>query len=526
MEEQISLKIAKNFDVDAQELVTGRTCVIAQSGAGKSYLIAVLCEHLLKNNVAFCIIDTEGEYFSLKEKFEILWVGGEGSDLDINNLNYGELARKVIKENIPMIFDVSDMMDERKAVAEFVKALYDADTELRSPFLLIIEEADKFVPQSKDSLKEIEEISRRGRKRGLGLIVATQRPALVNKNVLSQCGNQFVGKLTTENDLAAVNLFFADRKELEDLPKLKPGEFFAMGNISRVKIKMKSFPRETQHRGLTPRLIPKKTGRIAEISSSLGGRVGSVPEEAEVKVETEAKGAGKFLPTMELKIGKEDILKIVEAKRKKRYGLFGKKEPITGIELVQYPLIFVEVKRKEGLLKKGFRSYSFIIDGTDGRLAEMGKGLSFSTGISQLMGLNESEVKAMLEVSRSKGVTAAELGLKLGLRDSGIRSVINGLESRNMITYTGKEGRARSYESMIKLSIPNVTSDVPYPAKTHKAQGRVMGHKVTEQAIRNVLKALNPTTEIIRFEVFYYPVYSVHFAERAVRIEAVSGREI
>jgi len=30
---------------------------------------------------------------------------------------------------------------------------------------------------------------------------------------LSQCGNQFIGKLTTENDLKAVDLFFADRKE-------------------------------------------------------------------------------------------------------------------------------------------------------------------------------------------------------------------------------------------------------------------------------------------------------------------------
>ena len=105
--------------------------------------------------------------------------------------------------------DVSDVLDQRKLVAEFSSKLYEIENQQREPYLLIVEEADKFVPQNKDSLKEIEEISKRGRKRGLGLLVATQRPSLVNKNVLSQCGNQLIGKLTTENDLKAVDLFFS-----------------------------------------------------------------------------------------------------------------------------------------------------------------------------------------------------------------------------------------------------------------------------------------------------------------------------
>ena len=56
----------QDIEIDAQELVTGRTCIIAQSGAGKSWGIAVLCEQLLQMNIGFCIIDTEGEYASLK----------------------------------------------------------------------------------------------------------------------------------------------------------------------------------------------------------------------------------------------------------------------------------------------------------------------------------------------------------------------------------------------------------------------------------------------------------------------------
>jgi Domain of unknown function DUF87. len=69
----MELVIGKDGDhdvaVDAQELVTGRTCIIAQSGAGKSWGIAVICEQLLQARVGFCLVDTEGEYSSLAERF-------------------------------------------------------------------------------------------------------------------------------------------------------------------------------------------------------------------------------------------------------------------------------------------------------------------------------------------------------------------------------------------------------------------------------------------------------------------------
>lgn len=87
---------------------------------------------------------------------------------------------------------------------------------LRVPHLLMLEEADKFAPQGTDSIREVAEFSKRGRKRGLGLLVATPRAAIISKNVLSQCGKQYIGILTTEVELAAVNLFFHSRSEAEE----------------------------------------------------------------------------------------------------------------------------------------------------------------------------------------------------------------------------------------------------------------------------------------------------------------------
>ena len=263
MELKIGKAAGRDFYVDAQELVTGRTCIIAQSGAGKSWSIAVLCEKMCRNNIGFCLIDTEGEYYSLKEKFDnIWWIGAEGGDsrtgnitmdFDIEKVNIRHILQRAVAESRPVIYDVSEI-DMIPRVSKMTHELYEVATDQRKPYLLIVEEADKFIPQSKDSIKKIEEISRRGRKRGLGLMVATQRPAIVTKNVLSQCNNQIIGKLSIDNDLKAVGLFFSSKQEVEELTTLNPGDFYVMGNLVREKTKMRFGRRETQHRGLTPLL--------------------------------------------------------------------------------------------------------------------------------------------------------------------------------------------------------------------------------------------------------------------------------
>ncbi|MFA5445908.1 MAG: DUF87 domain-containing protein, partial [Bacteroidales bacterium] len=231
----------QDIEIDAQELVTGRTCIIAQSGAGKSWGIAVLCEQLLQMNIGFCIIDTEGEYASLKDVFPAIWVGSDANcDKNIDQMTAQELTQllhEAIYSRDAIIFDVSET-DMRERVTLLADTLYQIESHVRQPFLLIVEEADKFIPQSGESIREIEEISRRGRKRGLGLMIATQRPSLVTKNVLSQCNNQIIGKLSIENDLKSVRLFFSSVKEVNELTELTPGEFFIMGGLSHGKTKM------------------------------------------------------------------------------------------------------------------------------------------------------------------------------------------------------------------------------------------------------------------------------------------------
>ncbi len=513
----------KDISIEAQELVTGRTCVIGQSGSGKSYLIATLCEKLLQKSVAFCIIDTEGEYFSLKQKFQLLWVGGSQADVNIENVDFQDLAKKSIENNVPLILDVSDVLDQRKVVGEFADKLYNVGNVERQPYLLIIEEADKFVGQNKDSLKEIEEISKRGRKRGLGLLVATQRPSLVNKNVLSQCGNQIIGKLATENDLKAVDLFFADRKELELLPKLSVGEFFVMGNLvkEKIKIKIKGLERVTQHKGLTPKLIPKSTGKITELKTSLGSF-----ENIEENIGSLTKRSfGKGISGVKSLITKEQVEKIVEGKKKKKYGIFGEMEHLTSLDLLYAPVIYLEISAKKGLLKKSFKNFSVLLDGTTGEFVSIDNEFKIlGEGFSKIIGLDENEIRVLIEIKKNKKLTASEIEIEAKLSESTVRKVLTKLQDNKLVTFS-TENKAKMYSLLVDIGNLEINGFVEKP-KVENLNNNANKPILTEDSLRKIVKGVNPESDLTKFEVFYYPIWHAVLGKRKLRIDGVSGKEI
>jgi len=77
------------------------------------------------------------------------------------------------------------------------------------PFFAIIEEAHNYCPErsfgESRSSKILRTVASEGRKFGLGLCVISQRPARVDKSVLSQCTTQIILKVTNPNDLKAIS---------------------------------------------------------------------------------------------------------------------------------------------------------------------------------------------------------------------------------------------------------------------------------------------------------------------------------
>lgn len=282
------------FEVDANRVATGRTCVIGSSGSGKSYAVGVICEELCRIGVPFVLVDTEGEYSGLKGGFELTRVGeDEYADLQCAGLDLEDLARQA-PDISPLILDVSEVDDPRGKVGVFLSGLYREVSQRRTPYLVIVEEADRFVPQAGERLPVLGELSRRGRKRGLGLMVCTQRPSLVDKNVLSQCGNQLIGKLVIRNDLQAVSQFFPGNSLPKQLTSMTPGEFYALGGLSPEPVRLRVRKRETRHGGGTPTLarrvlrpyspvgagsppVPRSQVRPDSSTPRAGGQLGLLP---------------------------------------------------------------------------------------------------------------------------------------------------------------------------------------------------------------------------------------------------------
>lgn len=98
---------------------------------------------------------------------------------------------------------------QEMAVARLATSLFEARKHGRiPPFMFVVEEAHNFCPErtisSALSSQVLRTIASEGRKFGMGLLVVSQRPAKVDKNVLSQCTTQLIMKVTNPNDLRAI----------------------------------------------------------------------------------------------------------------------------------------------------------------------------------------------------------------------------------------------------------------------------------------------------------------------------------
>jgi hypothetical protein len=519
----------RDFAVDAQQLVTGRTCIIAQSGAGKSWAIAVLCERLCAAGIGFVIVDTEGEYYSLRERYPVLWVGSdEQCDEDIEKVDLKDLMLRAVVNGTAVVFDVSET-EMRERVAALAEVLYEIASAHRIPYLLILEEADKFIPQAKESIRKIEEISRRGRKRGLGLLVATQRPSFVTKNVLSQCNNQAIGKLSIENDLRAVDLFFGSRAEVEELATLQPGEFFVMGGFARKKTRIRFAPRETVHRGETPELSRVQGARRPPSRPASPPAPAAPPGREAGLATTRAPSPKAGLTGPAPAITREEAIAIA-SKRRRRGVFLGRKARLVSAEPVGWPIALVGLKYRGGLLGRAVRSASFLLDAVHGDLAGVHRGLSLRPGFSEVMGLPADAIRVLSRLPLA-GATPAEMEVLTSLPREAVTAALRALRERRIVTEAGKVGQAEVFIPLLSKRLPAVSGlKGSWDLAATPGSGRTLEPRVTEAQAREVLKGMEPTAELVSFALFSYPLYELVFAdgrrERRVYLDAVTGKEV
>lgn len=107
------------------------------------------------------------------------------------------------------------------------------------PLLLVYEEAHKYVPNNdlskyRASKQSIERIAKEGRKYGITLLLASQRPSEISETIFSQCNNFIAMRLTNPNDQNYVKRLLPDTfgELINKMPSLKVGEALLIGDAA------------------------------------------------------------------------------------------------------------------------------------------------------------------------------------------------------------------------------------------------------------------------------------------------------
>jgi DNA helicase HerA-like ATPase len=249
--------------LDIEELLATRLLVQGNSGSGKSHLLRRLLEQSAPW-VQQVVIDPEGDFVTLADKFGHVVVDGERTEAELSGI-----ANRIRQHRVSCVLTLEglDLEEQMRAAGAFLNGLFDADRDFWYPVLVVVDEAQMFAPSvggdvsedaRKMSLGAMTNLMCRGRKRGLAGVIATQRLAKLAKNVAAEASNFLMGRTFLDIDMArAADLLGMDRRQAEMFRDLKRGNFVALGPaLSRRPLPIVIGTVETSARSSSPKLMP------------------------------------------------------------------------------------------------------------------------------------------------------------------------------------------------------------------------------------------------------------------------------
>lgn len=277
----------KPFKVDVGRIVEGKMVVQASSGGGKSMTLRTLLEatHGLLPHI---ILDKDGEYATLRERHDYV-LAGKGGDIPTDVRNATMLARKVMELDLSIIVDLYDLnhADKHRFVRLFMEAAFNAPKGQWHDRLFVVDEAHRFCPENGEGTSEAKDIIIEccddGRKRGMGMILATQRIAKLDKSALAECENKLIGRTNYDDDRrrAGKELGFSSKEDLLSIRDLKRGQFYAQGAaLSYDVVKTTINVARTTHPSSGHRIIKKAPAPTAKVRAALA-KLSDIPKEVE-----------------------------------------------------------------------------------------------------------------------------------------------------------------------------------------------------------------------------------------------------
>jgi DNA helicase HerA-like ATPase len=166
------------------------------------------------------------------------------------------------------IIDMTGIQSELQGmiVAKLLTEIFEArKRRLISPGMVVVEEAHNYIPErgsgNAASTGIIRTIAAEGRKFGLGLMVISQRPARVDKNIISQCNTQIIMRVTNPNDLKALSKGLEGMTSdlEEEIKRLPPGTAMLVSNEIERPVTVSIRPRKSRHGGTSTTIVAKES---------------------------------------------------------------------------------------------------------------------------------------------------------------------------------------------------------------------------------------------------------------------------
>ena len=261
------------------DFVVSTAGIFATKGLGKSHLAQVMAEEMLAHGQVIVAIDPTDAWWGLRssadgkrEGYPIVVIGGDHGQIKLEPGGAVELAEAVVAERFSCVICTDGLSDmaETKFVREFLETLYRKN---REPLHIFVDEADVFAPQKPFDVEDcrciraMSHIVRRGRKKGIGSTLITQRPAELNASVRTMVDMLFVLGMSHNLDIDAVekwlrlrkkkhgdNAAFALQEEMiESLDSLQRGDAWVWAPRSKIHKRFRARDKRTFDSGATPK---------------------------------------------------------------------------------------------------------------------------------------------------------------------------------------------------------------------------------------------------------------------------------
>lgn len=191
--------------------------------------VNLLKDRQMDSRYEFLFQDLQQSY--LYELMELI-LGAENpvKDIDLSGIPH-DVALPIIGVITRLVFDIQRQQDKDRI----------------RPVVLVCDEAHVYIPENfqlsasqRRMVEVFEDIAKEGRKFGITLFPATQRPSELNRTIAAQCANFIVGKLNNENDKTMIKGMLPDGDEalIDSVTMFQPGEVLVIGDAVPVPMKI------------------------------------------------------------------------------------------------------------------------------------------------------------------------------------------------------------------------------------------------------------------------------------------------